>query len=168
MSPSTSRDASASTTCHLSGPTLRPARSLSTLRGHGHPFTAYDHARLAFGVTASVVADGICTLGHSPKFQALPPFLFGQACPGARATVTRMGRLWPARTRKRPRRAPMVVRRARRPAPIRFARPRRAPRVCALPPATRGPDTTLPVPLAEQVRTRSPWPHPDGAAWRHI
>jgi hypothetical protein len=57
------------------------------------------------------------------------------------APVTRMGRLWPARTRKRLRKAPMVVRRARRPAPIRFAMPRRAPRVRALPAATRG-DTT--------------------------
>ncbi len=54
------------------------------------------------------------------------------------ATVTRMGRLWPARTRKRPRKASTVVRRARRPAPIRFAMPRRAPRVRALPTATRG------------------------------
>jgi hypothetical protein len=55
------------------------------------------------------------------------------------ATVTRIGRLWPARTRKRPRKAAAVVRRARRPAPIRFAMPRRAPRVRALPAVTRGP-----------------------------
>ena len=54
------------------------------------------------------------------------------------ATVTRMGRLWPARTRKRPRKASTVVRRARRPAPIRFAMPRRAPRVRVLPATTRG------------------------------
>ena len=47
------------------------------------------------------------------------------------ATVTRTGRSWPARTRKRPRKAPMVVRRARRPAPIRFAS-RGARRVSAL------------------------------------
>jgi hypothetical protein len=60
------------------------------------------------------------------------------------ATVTRIGRLWPARTRKRPRKAPTVVRRARRPAPIRFAMPRRAPRVRALPAATRGATTRGP------------------------
>jgi hypothetical protein len=54
------------------------------------------------------------------------------------ATVTRMGRLWPARTRKRPRKASTVVRRARRPAPIRFAMPRHAPRVRALPAAATG------------------------------
>jgi len=57
------------------------------------------------------------------------------------ATVTGMGRLWPARTRKRPRKAATVVRRARRPAPIRFAMPRPAPRVRALPAAARGPGT---------------------------
>jgi hypothetical protein len=57
------------------------------------------------------------------------------------ATVTRIGKLWPARTRKRPRKASTIVRRARSPAPIRFARPRRAPRVRALPAPTRGPGT---------------------------
>ncbi len=63
------------------------------------------------------------------------------------ATVTGMGRLWPARTRKRPRKASTVVRRARRPAPIRFAMPRRAPRVRALPTATRGRAGTAAAPI---------------------
>ena len=79
--------------------------------------------------------------GSLSEVSGATSFLFSQACPGARATVTRMGRLWPARTRKRPRKASTVLRRARRPAPIRFAMPRRAPRVRALPAATRGPGT---------------------------
>ena len=76
--------------------------------------------------------------GSLSEVSGATSFLFSQACPGAPATVTRIGRLWPARTRKRPRKAPTVVRRARRPAPIRFAMPRRAPRVRALPTTTRG------------------------------
>lgn len=43
----------------------------------------YDHARLASGVAVSVVAGGIFTPGHSPKFQGATSFLFDQACPGA-------------------------------------------------------------------------------------
>ncbi len=77
------------------------------------------------------------------------------------ATVTRMGRLWPARTRQRPRKAPVVVRRARRPAPIRFARPRRAPRVRVLPAPTRGGTTRGPRhrrrrSLVQVLRTEGP------------
>ena len=43
----------------------------------------YDHARLASGVAVSVVAGGIFTPGHSPKFRLLHAFLSGQASPGA-------------------------------------------------------------------------------------
>src|SRR5579862_9885129 len=57
----------------------RPARSLSTLRDHGRPCAAYDHARLASGVAVSVVAGGIFTPCHSPKFRLLHAFLSGQA-----------------------------------------------------------------------------------------
>ena len=47
--PSAVSTASAPTTNSFRGSITRPARSLSTLRGHGHPCAAYDHARLATG-----------------------------------------------------------------------------------------------------------------------
>src|SRR5512141_2863230 len=75
------------------------------------------------------------------------------------ATVTRMGRLWPARTRQRPRKASTVVRRARRPAPIRFAKPRRAPRVRALPAAL-----AAGIGRARAARRRAPLDRPGRAA----
>jgi len=43
----------------------------------------HDLARLASGVAVSVVAGGILTPGHYPKFQQLHALLSGQAYPGA-------------------------------------------------------------------------------------
>jgi len=87
------------------------------------------------------------------------------------ATVTRIGRLWSARTRKRPRKASTVVRRARRPAPIRFAMPRRAPRVRALPVTTRGgtpaPSTAV-AKISPMAATRQCWSEKEEDANRFL
>lgn len=101
MSPSTFADGSAPTTSSLSGPTTcGPHARCLTLRGHGHPCTAYGHARLASGVTAPVVAGGICTLGSFTKFQALPP---SSSTRSSWRTATRRSSRGVPRARRQPR-----------------------------------------------------------------
>jgi hypothetical protein len=59
-----------------------------TLRGHGRPCTADDHAKTRFRREGtSLLVGGTLTRGYISKFQVLPPFVFDQACPGALFTA---------------------------------------------------------------------------------
>ncbi len=52
----------------LRGPITQPARSLSTLRGHGRPCAAYDRARLASDFRRRLVGRDFNPLGHDSWF----------------------------------------------------------------------------------------------------
>ena len=70
---------SASATSPFRNPILRPACSLSTLRGHGCPYTAHGHARLASGWRPCLGRTGVEPAGlhirfrHAFGFTWLPP-----------------------------------------------------------------------------------------------
>src|SRR6185312_7756534 len=66
------------------GSITRPARSLSTLRGHGCPCAAYGRARLASGWWPTLAGQDLNLLGPIAKFQpVLHGILLAQAWPGA-------------------------------------------------------------------------------------
>ena len=65
-----------------------------TLRGHGRPCTADDHAKTRFRREGtSLLVGGTLTRGYISKFHVLPPFVFDQACPGALLTCPQALRL---------------------------------------------------------------------------
>lgn len=73
VSPSAITTTSASTTSIFRGSIPRPIRPLSTLRAHGRPCTAHEHARLASAPATSGLGRGDSHPGLLSKFWVLLP-----------------------------------------------------------------------------------------------